>query len=252
MANIVLAHGILGFDQIGFLGFKVADYFKGVETALKGAGHSVLVPEVSTVGSVERRAGDFYDGVINHRERHPDFNSLIILAHSMGGLDARLALANHADLAELSHALVTIGTPHRGSPVADLVNNIFALPYHLFLRALGNSVGGLENLTVEFCERLDATLEPAPGVNYYSIAGDINSPNAARFFKQLGSFIRENNDGVVPHSSAAKQDMGWTNLPDWPADHMGLIGWFDPGTAAQAHAQHLARYLALVDRVARP
>ena len=44
-----------------------------------------------------------------------------IIAHSMGGLDARHAIAHVPGLAGRVATLVTIGTPHRGSPVADAI-----------------------------------------------------------------------------------------------------------------------------------
>ena len=46
---------------------------------------------------------------------------LHVIAHSMGGLDARYAIRNVPQVADRVKTLVTIGTPHRGSPVADAV-----------------------------------------------------------------------------------------------------------------------------------
>jgi len=46
---------------------------------------------------------------------------LHVIAHSMGGLDARHAITNRKDIVTRVRTLVTIGTPHQGSPVAAAI-----------------------------------------------------------------------------------------------------------------------------------
>jgi triacylglycerol lipase len=67
--------------------------------------------------SVEKRAQQLQSQLFDIRER---FNSdkLNIIAHSMGGLDARYAIT-HLKAHEVVASLTTIGTPHRGSPYAE-------------------------------------------------------------------------------------------------------------------------------------
>lgn len=46
---------------------------------------------------------------------------LNIIAHSMGGLDARYYAISWLGLAERVASLTTIGIPHLGTPLADLM-----------------------------------------------------------------------------------------------------------------------------------
>src|SRR4051794_37363789 len=123
--KIVLAHGILGFGS-GLLPFGI-NYFNGVKAILEQHGHDVLAPTVTPLGSLDVRS----EQLARQIEAHwPDESELAVIAHSMGGLDARRV--NHRDpsVGKRITALVTIATPHFGSPVADAVlkgesSNIF-------------------------------------------------------------------------------------------------------------------------------
>jgi len=250
MANVVLAHGILGFDKIGLKGFTLANYFNGVSAALKQNNHKVFVPEVNPVGSIENRAEELSKQILGYcnRENIPK-KSLIILAHSMGGLDARKALADNNNLVEYTKALVTIGTPHKGSPIADLLTKdlfITKLLYGNFLKLLGDSVGGLVDLTQERCILFDKNTPSTNSVKYYSISGTNRELSSSLFFKGLGGLIDKENDGVVTRESAEKNDGIWNYIDNWPADHAGLIGWFDHDFQNTYSDDHIARYIELI------
>ncbi|HEY6879113.1 MAG TPA: hypothetical protein VI299_13900, partial [Polyangiales bacterium] len=103
---IVLAHGWGGIDRIGPfpLGYS---YFRGIPEALRGAGHEVYIARVPATASIDLRAAALARQV---RQLGGRVN---IIAHSMGGLDARLAIARHG-LSERVASLTTIGTPHHG------------------------------------------------------------------------------------------------------------------------------------------
>ncbi|HEY6529152.1 MAG TPA: hypothetical protein VIZ65_10695 [Cellvibrionaceae bacterium] len=251
MANIVLAHGILGFSGIGIANFEFIHYFNGVKKALKDKGHKVIAPQVSPVASIEARSAELCKKIINEFGALEENPRLIILAHSMGGLDARHALFNGPVLARMTDALVTIGTPHKGSPIADIIAEKW-LPsnvvYKALIKLLGDSVKGLANLTQDFCEKFDAETLDVNGIRYFSVAGKI-SQNSSVFFRSLGAAISGVDDGVVPYTSAKKSNNGWTVLDDWPVDHAGQIGWFDPLVPRAVYKDQLARYVELVDKV---
>jgi len=66
---IVLVHGILGFGQLRILGMTVAEYFRGIRTALLGVGHAVPEPpSLNPAGSIAERAADLkhYLGAQEH------------------------------------------------------------------------------------------------------------------------------------------------------------------------------------------
>src|SRR5438067_2419985 len=84
---VVLAHGLLGFEKIGFGGVH-REYFRGVRARLEAMGATVHVVKVSAFGSVEQRAKELAAAV-----NTLDARRVNVIAHSMGGLDARYAIS---------------------------------------------------------------------------------------------------------------------------------------------------------------
>lgn len=121
MSTVVLAHGYLGFSKIGPF-----EYFNGVADDLrKKCRVGVLTPQVSPIGSIRERSVSLQQQIAAtfRNER------VHIIAHSMGGLDARhLVSPNGLNRSDLVASLTTVSTPHRGSPAADaalgLINEI--------------------------------------------------------------------------------------------------------------------------------
>src|SRR5687768_1711423 len=77
---IVLAHGILGFDELKLAGRR-QEYFRGIPDQLRKVGAEVHVLKVPALGSVEERAQALAEAV-----RALPADRVNILAHSMGGL----------------------------------------------------------------------------------------------------------------------------------------------------------------------
>src|SRR5512145_1313669 len=116
---VVLAHGLLGFDEIR-IGRARAEYFRGVSARLEREGCVVHRCRVARMASIAARAAElatFVDAL--------DARRVNVVAHSMGGLDARYALAK-LGLRKKVASLVTVGTPHRGTPLADLAAGLAA------------------------------------------------------------------------------------------------------------------------------
>ena len=110
VAPIVLAHGYLGFGTLGPL-----NYFNNVASILKAAGASqVLATDVSPKGTLATRSQELA-AAINHQ--FPG-QKVHVIAHSMGGLDARWLIATGASNIA---SLTTLGSPFRGTLVADVV-----------------------------------------------------------------------------------------------------------------------------------
>ncbi len=252
MAHIVLAHGILGFGEnpltIG------VNYFNGVAAALSNAGHQVFAPTVDALGSLERRSEQLANAITGH---WPGTFDLAVIAHSMGGLDVRRVINRHRAAGSRIKHLITIATPHLGSPVADAVLDKThalraAIPFW-WIDALGENTGALPDLATRTVMQ-DPDCE---GVRYMEVvckpAGQ--SWKTSPFFelsRAIGNFAGEN-DGVVARSSACCQRRA--PIAEWPVDHGGAIGWptdlFGLGTLAAAIAApagHIERYLALAER----
>jgi triacylglycerol lipase len=130
----------------------------------------------------------------------------------------RLGMASEVE------ALVTISTPHRGSPYADWC-----------LGTLGKRLGGVKlitllhldmhavsDLTRESCARFNESVPDCPEVKYYSIS-------AARPWNRVPAFLYHShkvvhdaegdNDGLVSVRSAQWGE----HLETWPADHLHVI-----------------------------
>src|SRR6516162_675127 len=162
--NRVLVHGILGFRQK--LG---VEYFRGVAEHFRAQGVAVLVPELDPTRGIEFRGDQLGDQINNA------FNIGLldrtqkthIVAHSMGGLDSRYLLSpvSGKQLVAAVRSLTTVSTPHKGSPIADLIDKPLDLlplphlpfspvgnPLELALSELGISLDGLRALTTVFCK----------------------------------------------------------------------------------------------------
>src|SRR5262245_29076854 len=103
---ILLVHGILGFEKIRMAGVTLADYFPGIPEFLRAAGNHVIVPALSPTGGIADRAAqlkEFLDRAMPTEPVH-------ILAHSMGGLDARYMISR-LGMSERVLTLTTLGTP---------------------------------------------------------------------------------------------------------------------------------------------
>jgi len=257
MSIIVLAHGVLGFgDELPglFQLLPAIHYFNGVADHLRERGHIVLEPQVDPTGSVQERGDQLAEKILKQTGPH---DKIHILAHSMGGLDSRHAITNRSDLVDRVATLVTIGTPHRGSPVADAVANktgtlLGRIP-DLLRRKLESNTEALKDLTTPVCSAFDDATPDVPSVRYVNVAGVAANGGSELLFFQLasaiGSITGEPNDGVVTKKSALRPNN--RHLGDWPVDHAGEIGWSNslliPFQRQKAIAAHLARYDAIVD-----
>ena len=255
MATIVLAHGVLGFGNLTG-GFSPVNYFNGVAAHLRRRGHTVIAPQVNPIGSVQVRGEQLAVAVARQLDGSEKFH---ILAHSMGGLDARHAIAHVDGFADRVATLVTIGTPHRGSPVADAIAGgtgpLFAHVPAFLLLQLQQNAGALHDLTTEVGIPFDESTPDSDSVRHVEVAGDASRGGHELFLFQLAAVIGrltgEVNDGVVARSSALRE--GHEHLDDWPVDHAGEVGWsFETPLPVEFDVPfvppppHFARYDAIV------
>lgn len=238
--KIILAHGVLGFGKIDLK--DRFSYFKGVAQKLQSLGHQVLAPSVSPIGTIENRARTLANNIVtfvNDRER------ALVIAHSMGGLDARYAISRIEGVASRIGTLVTIGTPHFGSPIADLIDIAPELFFGLDKKT------ALHDLTTGAGKDFDKVHDDH-GVTIHCIAGIGRSKSLLRTslaFSPTYAFMAAkglDNDGMVPLDSASRGAAPWDT---WPTDHADEIGWNLDKPAAAPAEEHLERYVNLVRRV---
>jgi triacylglycerol lipase len=218
----VLAHGYFGFERLGpsQLG---REYFRGVRRKLEALGYAVYVTRVSPAAGIEVRAAQLAGQI-----RKLGAQRVNIIAHSMGGLDARLAISK-LGLANHVASLTTIGTPHHGTPLADI-----ALCFgdwgrvRRMLDSIGMNVDGLYDVSTARMLQFNRSILDVPEVSYGSVIGAVGTASAsgvnALLFPGHAILSRRAgaNDGVVPASS---QRWGRA-VAEVEADHWAQIGWF--------------------------
>jgi triacylglycerol lipase len=218
---VVLAHGILGFDELG-LGPARVSYFRGIVERLQANGAEVHCARVPPLAPIHVRAARLAEVV-----RSLDAARVNLVAHSMGGLDARYAISR-LGLGDRVAALITIGTPHRGTPIADLGAELLrrlrldqALEPILDMQAL-------HDLTTSRMLAFNREVRDVPGVRYLSVVA--RAPRGAvhpllrpahHWLHRYAGSLGGENDGLVP---ARSQRWGQV-LREIEADHWSQIGW---------------------------
>jgi triacylglycerol lipase len=206
---VVLAHGVFGFDEIAVAGRRHR-YFRNIAEELAVPGLEFYRPRVAPAAPISVRAGTF----VKLLQALPGerFN---VIAHSMGGLDARFAIAR-LGLADRVTALVTIGAPHHGTPLADLA----------LARTTSRLIGldALADLAPEAVERFNREVPDVEKIAYCSVvaATDLSQTNPLLWPTHLYLSARSGrNDGIVPEAS---QRWGRV-LREIEADHWAQVGW---------------------------
>ena len=220
-------------------------YFRYVGRALAARGFEVRETSVSFAGGLERRARDLQRAVGRILGPGNPQGKVNIIAHSMGGLDARYMIAR-LGMAERVASLVTIGTPHLGSSFADWRYDERQASRRVLegLQGLGVDFTGVFDLTTKRCRAFCAfneAAEAANGVTYIAYAG-IQEERDAVFWplRRSWDLIGERegaNDGLVSLASqlwraelngpTGAKRVEQRTLPP-PADHLNECGWWHP------------------------
>jgi triacylglycerol lipase len=216
---VVLVHGLFGFDRIGVPGVRF-DYFRGIARHLETLGchaHAVRLPGAASVPERARELVAAIDAL-----PHPRID---LIAHSLGGLDARYALT-HLGLARRVRSLVTVGTPHHGTPLADLALRGPLDWARRIVSALGMPLEALEWLGTDALAAFNTQVLDVPGVRYACVVGGMRRDDSVVPLALIPAhtYLRRvagPNDGLVP---IASQYWGET-LAEIEADHFAQIGW---------------------------
>jgi triacylglycerol lipase len=219
----VFAHGI-------GVPFDVYERQSRLKELFASHGYEFLVARTPARGSLEARARVLSREI----ERLVPEGRFHLIGHSMGGLDARLALSGTA-LAARCDSLTMLATPNHGSAVADYVMR------HLdeaakrggvvqaLLNALGDDVRAVRDLTTESVTgEFNRRVKDDPRVRYFSMGFYIPEPierhSMVPFLWLVHRIVREEssgrgeppaNDGFVTTASARWGE----SLGDLAADH---------------------------------
>jgi triacylglycerol lipase len=240
---VVLHHGFLGYDRI----FTI-DYFYGVRARLEGEGFLVKASVVSPANSVAYRAKQLARQV-DELLAKTGAAKVNIVAHSMGGLDARYMIST-LGYGDRVASLTMISTPNDGTSLADLALDLDDSQQEAAVE-VWRSVVGTQDARDSFhipgvgavdlwaairdlatgarAEQFNAANPDDARVYYQSFAG-ITSPTGLTTGDAVCpllsvSYVLEkalegDNDGVVSVRSAR-----WGHYRgEVPADHMNEVG----------------------------
>jgi triacylglycerol lipase len=213
---IVFCHGMLAMSTLHGQVPEVRNYFSPLGVFLRDRGLRVLFPEVGATSGVVDRAKQLQEQI-----RRWTSEPINLIAHSMGGLDARY-LITHLGMAERVRGLTTIATPHRGSYTADwfVANYRHRVPLMLALEALGMNLDGFRDCETAACRGFNSLTPDRPEVHYFSYGAAVSQAHVSPMLRRSWSLITAvegPNDGLVSVASAR-----WgTYLGTLHVDHFG-------------------------------
>ncbi len=249
MLPVVLHHGLFGTGDVR-VGPVTISYFRGIDRAITARGHPLIVTKVHPSSTVENRARQLKESVLRQLAAIGRAGQRVVLmAHSMGGLDARYAVSK-LGLSEHVAAVVTVTTPHRGSPVADwAVRNLGdRLGITRLLSVLNLDFGAIADLTTQRCAAFNELVRDVPGVAYYSVTAARPWTRMPPFALHAHAVVRAaegDNDGLVSVRSGT-----WgTHLGTWPADHWHTINRRYLPELTDVTGSIIPYWLRLLDRV---
>ena len=250
---IVLAHGIARFDilreilvhKLQVLEDKLGDnlhYFKGIKSHLEANGFEAHHTNVDFAGSVDLRARQLGDQ-INQLLNETASDKVHIIAHSMGGLDARHMIVDIEGMADKVASLTTIGTPHLGTSFADFG---ISMGGKLVIGGLRSIIDleGFEDLTTTACEEFNLRAKDKEASNnvVYRTYASAEERDLVFLPLQPSWFVISKNEGENDGLVSVKSQQ-WTNELignngsrktieqlrfSIPADHLNEVGWWDP------------------------
>jgi len=230
---VVLMHGF-GMGAT----FRRGGHLHEEAMSLRSRGVRAYAPNVAAYNTVEARSAMWLQRIEPILDE-TSTERIILIAHSMGGLDARY-LIQQEGLHDVVDVLVTVSTPHRGSSIANLVLDQPSvvrkwmmemadwLGTHALDDATANALQAITQLTPRY---MQTSFNPAtpdhPDVEYWSFAGhagrgtDVTLDPFLRFLNTY-LFDREGpNDGFVSVDSAR-----WgTFCGTVDADHARQVGF---------------------------
>ncbi|KAF2246963.1 alpha/beta-hydrolase [Trematosphaeria pertusa] len=259
--TIILAHGLLGFDELRLAGqfLPGIQYWRGITDALAHKGIEVIVAAVPPSGSIEARAAKLAESIAE-KAKGKDVN---IIAHSMGGLDARYMISRlqPTNLSVLS--LTTIATPHRGSAFADYMFDSIG-PHQIrrlykVMDYFGLETGAFSQLTRRYMQgEFNDKTPNVRGIRYYSYGASLE-PSFWSVFAASHAIIKNMegglNDGLVSVHSSRWGDYKGTLIG---VSHLDLINWtnrlkwfFWELTGSKRNFNAIAFYLDIADMLAK-
>ncbi|KAL8941158.1 MAG: hypothetical protein Q9211_001932 [Gyalolechia sp. 1 TL-2023] len=237
---IVLAHGLLGFDELHLAGASLPGihYWRGIAEAMTKNGIEVITTSVPASSSIEERAAKLGADI----EAKAGGKSVNIIA----GLDSRHMLSTLKPPNVDVMSLTTIASPHRGSAFADYVfeqigrktstisckGRLLTMPAAANLPTIYSALGKLNIHTGAFqqltrrymSEEFNPSTPDREGVRYFSYGAFVEPAlwSAFRVSHRIVAAEEGANDGLV---SVASSKWGVYQGTLVNVSHLDLINW---------------------------
>lgn len=207
------------------------EYWNGIKSHLELSNKCqyILIAKVPPFANITTRALALHNHILNHIDElsTPENSSPVkinLIAHSMGGLDARLLINNFNNESNDKYQIVsltTLSTPHHGTAAAVLAHNL--VPPSFIERFFPS----IAQLTPEYASLFNQFVKDDPSVKYFSYGAEFQ-PTPASMFYLTWLYVNKYegaNDGLISLKSAHwGKWMGY--VPD--VDHADLINWSNP------------------------
>ena len=181
---IVLVPGIFAFDTIAGV-----DYWYRIPSALESEGATVFVPKINAFDSSAMRGERLIEQLEEIRAAsNGSITKFNLIGHSQGGVTSRYVMNVRPDLVA---SVSTAHSPHKGSPLADVVTGIApeGTLQGIAFETFSNAVGNLVNLLSD--NQHDTS-------DVYAMLGEFNKDGAAAFNQQFPAGIPDSACGQGP------------------------------------------------------
>ncbi|WP_417502768.1 esterase/lipase family protein [Marinobacter sp.] len=181
---IVLVPGIFAFDSIAGV-----DYWYRIPAALESQGATVFVPRINSFDSSAKRGErliEQLDSIV--ASSGGDITRFNLMGHSQGGVTARYVMNVRPDLVA---SVTTMHSPHKGSPLADVVSGLApeGTLVGVGFETLSNAVGDLVNI-------LSDNKQDKADVN--AMLAEFNKAGAAQFNQTFPTGLPDDACGQGP------------------------------------------------------
>ncbi|KAE8377457.1 Alpha/Beta hydrolase protein [Aspergillus bertholletiae] len=256
---IVLAHGLLGFDELRLAGpyFPSVQYWRGIKEALSMKGIEVITATVPPSGSIEARAEELAKDIAAGAQG----KAVNIIA----GLDSRYMISHlrPKDFSVLS--LTTIASPHRGSAIADYILNQIGddrlAQVYYALEQMRVETGAFSQLTRDYMEKtFNPSTPDVEDVRYFSYGASMH-PSFWSVFRLSHRYLEQvegHNDGLVSVASSKWGGKDGYKGTLMGVNHLDLINWTNrlkwmagEVTGYKRRFNAIAFYLAIADMLAK-
>ncbi|RYN80041.1 hypothetical protein AA0117_g3154 [Alternaria alternata] len=254
--TIVLAHGLLGFDELRIAGQFIPgiQYWRGITDALAHKGIEVIVAAVPPSGSIEARSAKLAESIAVKAKGKQ--------VNIIAGLDSRYMISQLRPTDFKILSLTTIATPHRGSAFADYMFQTIGprriKRVYSVMEYFGFETGAFSQLTQEYMQNSFNPKTPdIPDVRYFSYGASLE-PTRWSVFAPSHAIIKQKegvNDGLVSVQSSRWGDYKGTLIG---VSHLDLINWtnrlkwfFWELTGSKRNFNAIAFYLDICDMLAK-